>query len=88
MAHHAYHALDSHIVGFTLWLLPYLAIAKQQPDYAERFLAELPLVELPHLAEHVRVHLEPEGPGDVDEFEFGLDLILDGVEEMRDAELA
>jgi len=21
MAHHAYHALDSHIMGFTLWLV-------------------------------------------------------------------
>ena len=87
MAHHAYHALDSHIVGFTLWLLPYLAIAKQQPEYAGVFLAELPLAELPHLAEHVRVHMEPERPGDVDGFEFGLDLILDGLEGMREAGL-
>jgi AcrR family transcriptional regulator len=83
MTHHAYHALDSHIVGFTLWLLPYLAIATQQPDYAGQFLAELPAGELPHLAEHVQVHMEPERPGEVGEFEFGLDLILDGLEGMR-----
>jgi AcrR family transcriptional regulator len=87
MTHHAYHALDSHIVGFTLWLLPYLAFAKQQPDYAERFLRELPIGELPHLIEHIHVHMEPERPGDVDGFEFGLDLILDGLEGMRDAGL-
>jgi AcrR family transcriptional regulator len=85
MTHHAYHALDSHIVGFTLWLLPFLAFAKQQPDYAERFLQELPTDELPHLTEHVHVHMEPERPGDVGEFEFGLDLILEGLERMRDA---
>ena len=39
----------------------------------------------PDLAEHVMQHLE--GPGHVDEgdFEFALDLILDGVERLRDA---
>jgi Bacterial regulatory proteins, tetR family./Tetracyclin repressor, C-terminal all-alpha domain. len=83
LTHHAYHALDSHIVGFTLWLLPYLALAKQQPDFAERFLQELPADELPHLIEHIHVHLAPERPGDVGEFEFGLDLILDGLEGKR-----
>lgn len=83
MTHHAYHALDSHIVGFTLWLLPFLAFARHQPDYAERFLEELPTEELPHLTEHVHVHMEPERPGDVNEFDFGLDLILDGLERLR-----
>ncbi len=87
MTHQAYHALDSHIVGFTLWLLPFLAFAKQQPDYAVRFLQELPIGELPHLIEHVHVHMAPERPGDVGAFEFGLDLILDGLEGMRVAGL-
>jgi len=85
MTHHAYHALDSHIVGFTLWLLPYLAIAQQQPDYAEHFLQELSGEDLPHLSEHVLVHMAPSKPGDVGEFEFGLDLILDGLDRLRDA---
>ena len=41
--------------------------------------------EYPYLAEHVRgapVDARPEGEG---EFEFGLDLILDGIERIRDA---
>ncbi len=84
MTHHAYHALDSHIVGFALWLLPFLAFAEQQPDFAERFLEELPTDELPHLVEHVHVHMEPAQPGEVSEFEFGLDLILDGLERLRE----
>lgn len=83
MTHHAYHALDSHIVGFTLWLLPYLALAQREPDLAERFLRELPADELPHLVEHIGVHMEPARPGDVDEFEFGLDLVLDALERLR-----
>ena len=85
MTHHAYHALDSHIVGFTLWLLPYLAISRQEPDLVGQFLRQLDTDELPHLAEHARVHMRPERPDDVDEFQFGLELILDGLERLRDA---
>ena len=83
MTHQAYHALDSHIVGFTLWVLPYLAIAKAEPGYAESFMRGLPPDELPYLIEHIQVHMAPPRPGDVDGFEFGLDLILDGLERMR-----
>ena len=85
LTHHAYHALDSHIVGFTLWLLPYLALAQQQPDLAENMLQELSSGDLPHLVEHIEVHLAPEQPGQVSEFEFGLGLILDGLDRLRDA---
>lgn len=79
MTHHAYHALDSHIVGFTMWVLPYLALARAQPDFASRLLDEAPMDELPHLAEHIGVH-QADRPGDTSEFDFGLDLILDGLE--------
>lgn len=84
MTHHAYHALDSHIVGFVLWLLPYLAFARQGPDAADDVLRSVPVDGLPHLAEHIGVHQAPERAGDVNEFEFGLGLILDGLERMRD----
>ena len=82
MTHHAYHALDSHIVGFVLWVLPYLALAKQRPDLGPTILAAMPLAELPHLAEHIRQHMD-DRPGDTSEFEFGLDLLLDGLDRRR-----
>lgn len=84
MTHRAYHALDSHVVGFTLWLLPYLSAAQQQPDLARRFLEELPADEYPYLVEHIGLHLAPP-PDDVNEFEFGLDLVLDGLERISQA---
>jgi AcrR family transcriptional regulator len=84
MTHHAYHALDSHIVGYTLWVLPYLAIARERPDFASEMMAETSLRELPHLAEHIEVHLSDRA-GDASEFDFGLDLILDGLEKGRTA---
>ena len=82
MTHHAYHALDSHIVGFTLWLLPYLALARERPDLAQDFMAQTSLEELPHLAEHIGVHLSDRA-GDTSEFDFGLELILDGLARTR-----
>lgn len=81
---HAYHALDSYIIGFTLWQLPIIAIAKDLPALARQFYEELPVDEFPHLAAHIEYHMAP--PTDnVNAFEFGLDLLLDGLERMRDA---
>lgn len=85
MTHHAYHALDSHIVGFTLWVLPYLALADAQPDLGNRALESARQAELPHLAEHIDYHLA-DRPDDTSEFDFGLDLLLDSLERLRQTE--
>jgi hypothetical protein len=72
----AYHALDAHIFGFALWLASHSAVP---PEVVERFAREFPLDGYPYLAEHRDQHLA-EGPHhDVSAFEFGLDLILDGL---------
>jgi hypothetical protein len=81
LTHHAYHALDSHIVGFTLWVLPYIALARDDPSLADRVLAELPLTDFPAFAEHVAYHMA-DRPGDTHEFDFGLDLLLDGLDRL------
>jgi AcrR family transcriptional regulator len=86
LAHHGYHAIESHIVGFTLWLVGIrIGMADYEDDGRGR-LAELPLSDFPWLAEHIDEHrLEDIGGGaPVSEFEFGLDLILDGLERLRD----
>ncbi len=49
---------------------------------AGEFLAQLSVDEFPHLAEHIEQHLKPNDPDDVGEFEFGLGLILDGLERL------
>jgi AcrR family transcriptional regulator len=84
MTHHAYHALDSHIEGFVLWVLPYVQLENEQPDFAQQFLENFPWAELPHLAEHIKEHME-DRTGDTSEFEFGLDLLLDGLDKKRNA---
>jgi AcrR family transcriptional regulator len=79
MTHHAYHALDSHILGFTLWQVGITAASEDLPDLAAGFLQALPADRYPRLAEHVEWHVA-DVPQDKSEFEFGLDLILDGLE--------
>ena len=82
---HAYHALDSHITGFTLWQVQIQIDPEKLPDMAATFLRELPGDEYPYLVEHVHQHLKEPSPEDEGAFAFGLDLILDGLERIRDA---
>ena len=85
----AYHALDSHILGFTLWQLGHAAAAKDlgggrgPADFAAAFLRELRAGDYPHLAEHVEQHLTAPSDDGGREFEFGLNLILDGLKRAR-----
>ncbi len=85
MTHLAYHALDSHIVGYALWQAGSAALPEDLSDLAADFLRELPADEFPFLAEHVEQHLETRSGDDEDEFAFGLDLILGGLEKFRTA---
>jgi len=82
MTHHAYHALDSHILGFTMWEVGYSAGIKELPDSGASFRREILLEEYPSLVEHMEQHGKPSrGDG---EFGFGLELILDGLEKIRE----
>jgi AcrR family transcriptional regulator len=85
MTHHAYHALDSHITGFTLWQVSMPFKTREELfDLAEVFLKQIPPEEYPYVIEHAHQHLEPSSPTGATEFEFGLELILDGLERLRD----
>lgn len=82
--HHAYHALDGHIIGFTLWQVSIPIRKEELADVGATVLQKLPADEYPDLVEHVKQHLNESSHGGKSEFEFGLDLILDGIERMRD----
>lgn len=82
LTYRAFHTLQSYILGYTLQELNFDFDTEQLEAMAETFLRQFPADEYPHLAEHVRQHLEPgadEGGG----FAFGLDLILEGLERAR-----
>jgi hypothetical protein len=83
LADHAYHALDSYVVGFTLWQSSIPFSAAQLDDLARTYLATMPVDELPHTADHVRWHLDSSGGEGARAFESGLDMFLDGLELAR-----
>lgn len=87
LTHHAYHAIDSHITGFTLWQvgMPFRT-REELVDLAAGFLRRIPADEFPYIVEHAQEHVAPPDPTEKPEFEFGLDLILDGLERLRAAE--
>jgi AcrR family transcriptional regulator len=82
LAYHAFHVLQSHVLGFALQEQNLGLDTRDLKKRAARFLERFPATEYPDLAEHVRQHLEPrEAHGGT--FEFGLDLILDSLERLR-----
>lgn len=83
LTYHAYHAVDSHILGFTLWQLGHSIRAEDVGDLATTFLGQLPANDFPHLIEHIHQHLDAASGDGQREFEFLLDLILDGLERAR-----
>ena len=81
MTHHAYHALDSHILGITMWEVGYSTGIKELPDSGATLRRQMSLDQYPYLVEHMGQHGKPSrGDG---EFGFGLDLILNGLEKIR-----
>lgn len=90
VAVHAYNVMDSYIYGFAL---QHNSLAIDIPAEAERrhqAVAERhpsPADEYPYLAEVV-TELSKSGYDPAGEFEFGLDLILDGIERLRQSQPA
>jgi AcrR family transcriptional regulator len=82
----AYHAVEDHIAGYTLQAENFPLAEADLAEVGEAFYRALPADEYPHLAEHIRQHLDVSGLDSEGEFAFGLDLILDGIERLWDAE--
>ena len=90
LAYSAYHTLDSHIFGFTLWQLGHAKAAdmfaandgESVETFVTRILEQM-RPQYPYLAEHGEQHMAPGAPNGKQEFEFGLDLILDALKQRR-----
>jgi AcrR family transcriptional regulator len=86
LAAHAFSALDSYIYGFAVQeaSLPF-DTAEETAEVAQAILRQLPADQYPHLAELTVEHVLQPGYDYANEFEFGLDLVLDGLERARNA---
>jgi len=86
MAAHAYSLLDSYIYGFALTKLnlPF-DTADDVAEVAQSMLEPFPPDEYPNMVEILTDHVMKPGYDYGEEFEYGLDLILDGLERIRGA---
>jgi AcrR family transcriptional regulator len=82
MTAHAYSLLDSYVYGFALQEtgLPFKT-PEEAAEMGRWFLEYFPAKEYPYLAELTVKHVLREGYDYSKEFEFGLDLVLDGIEQ-------
>ena len=83
---HAFSALDSYIYGFALQeaTLPLGDTEEETAEVAQMMMAQVPADVYPHLTEFSVEHILQPGYDYGDEFGFGLDLILDGLEKTRE----
>ena len=84
MAAHAFSVIDSYIYGFAQQQqnLTYNT-SEEAAEVAENVLRQIPSDQYPHLAELITEHAMNPGYDYAHEFEFGLDLILAGLERSR-----
>jgi len=80
----AYHVLDAHIIGFSLWASTHGKMPEHIEDARAWFEEMIPVATLPYLHEHGLQHLEDGPHHDVRTFEYALDLLLGGLERSRD----
>jgi AcrR family transcriptional regulator len=84
LAAHAYSLMDAYIYGFALQetSLPF-STPEETAEVAKSIMAEFPADAYPHLTELAVEHVLQPGYDYGDEYRFGLDLILDGLERAR-----
>ncbi|MGO8946263.1 MAG: TetR/AcrR family transcriptional regulator C-terminal domain-containing protein [Ktedonobacterales bacterium] len=83
MAAHAFSVVDGYIYGFALQQmnLPYHT-SEENAEFAQNILRQLSAAEYPHFTEMIIEHAMKPGYDYAEEFEFGLDLILGGLERL------
>jgi AcrR family transcriptional regulator len=83
MAAHAVSVIDGYVYGFALQQINIpLQSREQVAEVGQNILRQM-AGEYPHLAEMITKHAMKPGYDYAKEFEFGLDLILDGLERLR-----
>ena len=82
--YHAYHVLDGHIFGFSLWEASHDCTPEEVSSFVAKFAETITPEGYPYLHEHGEQHFS-EGPHrEVSAFEVGLDLIVAGLRKLHD----
>jgi AcrR family transcriptional regulator len=86
LTYHAYHIIEGYILGYTTQVLNYRDVDPARvEDVVAAFVRGDYEADFPHFTEHALQHMEPTPEQEeVDGYELGLELILDGLELRRD----
>jgi AcrR family transcriptional regulator len=84
MAAHAVSVIDGYVYGFALQQINLPLQSREQVAEVGQDILRQMAGEYPHLAEMITKHAMKPGYDYAKEFEFGLDLILDGLERLRE----
>lgn len=82
MADHAWNAIDNHIYGFTLQVVNSPVKPDEYASAAKHYLPMIPADQYPYLHDMASMIGAGKHSG-INDFEFGLDLLLDGLEQRR-----
>ena len=85
MADHVWNAIDNHIYGFTLQKLNFPFEEAEYADAARKYVSMLPVETYPYLNKLTHYVINGQYNG-IHDFEFGLDLILNSLDEFRDVD--
>jgi AcrR family transcriptional regulator len=83
--YHAYHVLDGHIFGFSLWETAHSFTEEEESEMHGLFDQVITVEAFPYLREHGHQHMTDGPHHDVSAFQFGLELILDGLKKIHPA---
>ena len=81
----AYHVLDGYIFGFSLWETSHSYTAEEISKFATVFEDVITPDAYPYLHEHGQQHMEDGPHREVSAFEFGLDLLVDGLRKIHES---
>jgi AcrR family transcriptional regulator len=82
--YHAYHVLDGYIFGFSLWEASHTYTEEEASTFVTILDELIPPDVYPYLHEHGQQHLSDGPHREVSAFEFGLDLIVDGLRKIHE----
>jgi AcrR family transcriptional regulator len=87
LADRAWNAIDSHIYGFTLLQLNFPLEVSDYASAASQFLFMLPVEKYPYMRALTELVIDGKHRG-IQDFQFGLEMLLDGLESHRGVHLA
>ena len=84
--YHAYHVLDAYVFGYAVWHTGHSYSDEEVAQLIAKFSNTITPDEYPYVSEHVQQHMSDGPHQETSAFEYGLELILDGLRRVLEPE--